>query len=106
MQKRDLIYRDDLIAAYDAAHKGPPGLARKLMQEAPAVDAAPVVHAHWMEDEDSGDIVCSACEARYDGDIVLSYNAFSEQYPAPVYEGLEHCPHCGARMDGGDDDDA
>ena len=43
MPNNDLIYRNDLLAAYDAAHKGPPGGARKLMEDAPAVDAAPVV---------------------------------------------------------------
>ena len=43
MKDDDLIRRGDLIAAYDAAHKGPPGGARKLMEEAPAVAAVPVV---------------------------------------------------------------
>ena len=43
MDKNDLIYRNDLLAAYDAAHKGPPGGARKLIAEAPAIDAAPVI---------------------------------------------------------------
>lgn len=43
MDKNDLIYRNDLLAAYDAAHEGPPGGARKLMEEAPKVDAVPVV---------------------------------------------------------------
>ena len=37
MDKNDLIYRNDLLAAYDAAHKGPPGGARKLIEEAPSV---------------------------------------------------------------------
>ena len=37
-----LIDRDALIRAYDAAHVGPPGGARKLMEEAPVV--AEVVH--------------------------------------------------------------
>lgn len=31
----DLISRSALLAAYDAAHKGPPGGARKLIEEAP-----------------------------------------------------------------------
>lgn len=35
----DLISRKALIEAYDKAHKGPPGGARKLMEEAPGVDA-------------------------------------------------------------------
>lgn len=30
----DLIARDDLLAAYDAEHVGPPGRARELMIEA------------------------------------------------------------------------
>ena len=38
----DLIDRDALIRAYDAAHVGPPGGARKLMEEAPV--AAEVVY--------------------------------------------------------------
>ena len=43
MQRNDLVYRNDLLAAYDAAHKGPPGGARKLIAEAPAIDAVPVI---------------------------------------------------------------
>lgn len=33
----DTISRSALLAAYDAAHKGPPGGARKLIEEAPVV---------------------------------------------------------------------
>ena len=39
MPDKELIYREDLIAEYDRVHKGPPGGARKLMVDAPAVDA-------------------------------------------------------------------
>lgn len=38
----ELIDREALLAAYDAAHKGPPGGARKLIEEAPAVEAVPL----------------------------------------------------------------
>lgn len=34
----DLISRGALLAEYDRVHAGPPGGARKLIQEAPAVD--------------------------------------------------------------------
>jgi len=34
---KDLISREELLAAYDAAHKGPPGGARKLILEAQSV---------------------------------------------------------------------
>ena len=33
----DLISRKALLKAYDKAHKGPPGGARKLIEEAPSV---------------------------------------------------------------------
>lgn len=43
MPEKELIYREDLIAEYDRVHKGPAGGARKLMVDAPAVDAVEVV---------------------------------------------------------------
>jgi hypothetical protein len=39
----EYIKRQGLLDAYDAAHKGPPGGARKLIAEAPAEDVVPVV---------------------------------------------------------------
>ena len=38
-----LIDADDLLAEYDQQHKGEPGKARKLIEDAPAVDAVEVV---------------------------------------------------------------
>ena len=86
----DLISRAYVLAEYDRQHKGPPGGARKIMEEAPAVDAVPVVmckdckYAHMTYDgmckycdfwqEDGGDALyldkgfyCAAGERR-DGD--------------------------------------
>lgn len=87
----DLISRKALIEAYDKAHKGPPGGARKLMEEAPAVDAMEVVPGRWIPVIDESPQVlkmpmlvgykCSVC-GRY------------EEQEEP------HC-HCGANMDGG-----
>ena len=39
----EYIEREALLAAYDKAHVGPAGGARKLIEEAPAADVAPVV---------------------------------------------------------------
>lgn len=39
-----LINREDLIAEYDRVHVGPPGGARKLMEDAPEVKPEP----HWI----------------------------------------------------------
>ena len=37
-----LIDADDLLAEYDRQHKGEPGKARKLIEDAPTVAAVPV----------------------------------------------------------------
>lgn len=104
-----LIDIDALIAEYDRVHIGEPGKARKLMEEAPTVDAvvnddpyiadwrfdemienlpasdvAPVRHGRWVSNgiPDSMLSACSVCG--------FGCGAYSFQY----------CPNCGARMDG------
>ena len=78
----DLISRRALIAEYDRVHIGEPGGARKLMMDAPAVDAVPVVHGRWEDDgEDHRYHTCSVCNYM----TIPRYN---------------YCPNCGARMDG------
>ena len=47
----DMISRAWVLAEYDRQHQGPPGGARKIMAEAPAVDAAPVVHGRWVDEK-------------------------------------------------------
>jgi len=50
----DLISRSALLTEYDKQHKGAPGRARKLIVEAPAVDAVPVVRCKdckWYREE-------------------------------------------------------
>lgn len=64
---------------------------RHVIDDAPTVDAVPVVHGRW-SDAGFGELpkhapygwACSAC-----GGI-----SFNNEY---IY-----CPHCGAKMDGGD----
>ena len=68
---------------------------RHVIDDAPTVDAVPVVHGRW-SDAGFGELpkhapygwACSAC-----GGI-----SFNNEY---IY-----CPNCGAKMDGGDDNDA
>lgn len=49
----DLISRKALIAEYDRVHVGPPGGARKLMEDAPSVEAIPIEwiekHLEWLD---------------------------------------------------------
>lgn len=71
-------------------------IVKEAVQMEPAVDAALVVHARWIEyplclgyvgaySEDH--IVCSNCKT-----VWSIINNETERF--------EHCPHCGARMDG------
>lgn len=68
----DLIDRDKLLSAYDAAHKGQPGGARKLIAEAPAVDAVEVVRCkdcrHWQEIA-NGEIHYGHCDMTDDSQV-------------------------------------
>lgn len=90
----DLISRAYVLAEYDRQHKGPPGGARKIMEEAPAVDAVPVVHARWIyESEGIGDYShCSECGCRVGGGRISDLSVM-----------YKYCPNCGAKMDGESD---
>lgn len=58
----------------------------RRLHEVPAADVAPVVHAKWVpfHSQAAGDIqYCSACEVGF-------------------CEKMDYCPHCGAKMDGGE----
>ena len=61
----------------------------------PAADVAPVVHGRWVSVAGKRDRICSRClrDEPYK-------NADDDA------EVFEFCPHCGAKMDGGDSDAA
>ena len=84
-KRLDLISRSALIAEYDRVHIGPPGGARKLMEDAPTVDAVEVVHARW-ENVQNGKGCCSNCNRLDSIDNLAT-----------------HCRYCGAKTDGGTD---
>lgn len=88
----DFVSRQWLLTEYDKRHKGPPGGARKMIEEAPPVDVRPVKEGHWIEDRT--DYVCSACGGRVSDEIVFMLQ--SEELP-------DYCPNCGADMTGGAD---
>lgn len=91
----DLISRSALLDRYDRIHVGAPGAARKLIEEAPAVDAVPVVHGRWISvdgESECDEYDCSACEQRRTFLEEMSLEDMAEHYP--------YCPNCGAKMDG------
>lgn len=59
------------------------GDAIDMIEDAPAADVAPVVHAQWIEDE-SGIIICPECKRGYN--LIAKFT--------------NYCPACGAKMDG------
>lgn len=66
--------------------------AMNIVEEAPAVDAAPVVHGQWIDHKDEHQ--CSVCK---EFTFVDSYVWVQLRY--------DFCPNCGAKMDGDRRDD-
>lgn len=68
-----------------------PGLkqALEMFDEIPTADVASVVHARWIDDG-RGIIICPECKRGYN--LHAKYT--------------HYCPNCGAKMDGGDNDEA
>lgn len=64
----DLISRKALIAEYDRVHVGPPGGARKLMEDAPAVDAVEVIRCKYCLHKRKYHIKPPLCYCCYHGD--------------------------------------
>lgn len=106
----DLISRSALIAAiktnsptfYDGQDIA--DWQAKCINEAPAVDAEPVRHGEWIYDPNAtdwgiGGYVCSECHTK-------NNNLPCNEFKNPLrFVGSNFCPHCGARMDGGTDND-
>ena len=62
-----------------------------VLNEMPAADVAPVRHGEWANEETA--VTCTACGWSYDTDFEIKRN---------VILSFGYCPHCGAKMDGGD----
>lgn len=83
---KEYIERNALVAEYDRVHIGPPGGARKLMEEAPTADVVEVKHGEWIGKPIAGyaRIKCSVCTT-----------SFVQETGTWAY-----CPECGADMRG------
>lgn len=94
-------------------------IKRYIEKHAPTIDAEPVRHGRWVWHEDWGHPsiseppelldaywICSVCGTdllqylKSHFPDIPSYTECSEEVPT-----LERCPHCGAKMDGGKDND-
>lgn len=106
----DLIERDKIYeAVYDLACKSVGviggisedyayGLreAAHMIEEAPAVEAVPVVHGRWIKinkyDMESR-LYCSSCKQEYNYIDGICYLVSGSELPF-------YCPNCGTKMDG------
>jgi hypothetical protein len=79
---KELIYREDLLAEYDKVIHLVPHSARRLMENAEAVDARAVIHANWILQKD-GSAACTNCNR-----LVKSFGVHDEWF--------SFCPFCGA----------
>lgn len=66
----------------------------EAIKAVPAADVVPVVHGRWEQDA-NGDWYCTNC-----GEVVAIYDSGRERTYLKPY-----CPNCGAKMDGGADND-
>ena len=97
-ERKVLIEQERFGAEHVVVHH-----AWRLIEDLPAVDAAPVVHGRWvkmtgmMPPEYHGHYECSECQWHMKG----LRNSWTRE------EELAYCPNCGAKMDGERmDDDA
>lgn len=67
-----------------------------MIEQLPAVDAAPVVHGEWIKrnkyDMESS-VYCSSCKQEYDYIDGICYLVRGSELPF-------YCPNCGAKMGG------
>lgn len=91
----DLIRRGDVAEILtDPAYPYEPQIEQAILQ-LPAVDAVEVKHGRWLKCEDGwGDInyQCFECGQEWNLDA-----------GTPEENNMNHCPNCGAKMDGGED---
>lgn len=99
----DYIRREDLINHLAICKKGTdiPNLAwaaitaiECYVRDMPAADVAPVVHGKWylLDDCANAGMYCSVCSRRVHREE-FAYKKLRSKY----------CPHCGAKMDGGNE---
>lgn len=87
-------FRVEAKGAVGATVRDMVGITRKLIDEAPAVDAVEVVHGRWEQsvekDEWYGHIyTCTECEYQ----CMVDDGTGNEVVP-------NYCPNCGAKLDG------
>lgn len=94
----DLISKNWLLNEYDKRHKGEAGGARRIIEEAPTVDAAPVVRCGEGNDREEGGMWTERIDEDEEG-------MFRRKFVCSccgdwnIYGMTKFCPECGAKME-------
>ena len=94
----DLINRDALESEFIrigliVTNNDSAAMAAYIVNKFPAANYETVVHGRWIPESnhyDDDTWICSACKEVW---------SFGEWHPKDI--GMNYCPNCGARMDGG-----
>ena len=93
IEREDLLelYRMDDPVLNENGHVPLPVIRQNIM-DIPAADVAPVRHGQWETISDRPDsLICSVCKCGFD---------------MWKHDPHNYCPNCGAKMDGGDNNEA
>lgn len=93
-EKRNLIDRDALIDSLGVSDVEI--FAKEVISDAPTVDAAPVVHAHWAD----GCAIHNGKEVYKSIDCSHCNEIFKTEEREYWKKRFKVCPFCGAIMDG------
>ena len=92
--KRDTAIRAVMAAKWVDGSDG--AMAMESVASPPAADVVPVVHGRWSESKEHF-YLNNGCKEWI--------NFYCSECDAPNNSPTDYCPHCGAKMDGGADND-
>ena len=107
IDKSAVVAKIDEFVEINKAHGFPVDIfdmemLKKRIEQIPAADVAQVVHGKWLNFYN--DFSCAECD-RCGTTFEVTDNESDEELWNEFKLSYNYCPNCGAKMDGGNDDD-